>query len=304
MKILLISLVSLFMSLFVPLSNEQLDQKEEFMQVCNNGYNTYFVLTEEETYQYYLQVVCGEYNNEISYSILFVPSTPNEYSIKLKVSGANKYITLPSDGRGDVMIYDLVISKDAKIEVGTQNKTTFSFVINKINTSEYQLNANIIKGNNQGLPTTDIKAFTGIELTYTLSIIFFVIIIISIIIILVLYSKKQGMFDKDTIDKEFEEQHQFRDNIQNIIKEQEKTIEVEAEEVKEESVKEVYQKIQDDDDEERDISLLLKEKGFNTNYNTLLTHEKNEIMLELMKMKDFKEITEEEYKKEIIKLWM
>lgn len=302
MKVFLISILSLFMSLFVPLSDGQTDKKELFMQTCHNGYNTYYVVEEEETVQYYLQVVCGEYNNELSYSILFMSFTPNEYTMVLKTAGTNKTISLPIDARGDVEVYDLHISKDINIEIRTKNQTTFSLNITKINTNEYKLK-NLFDGNNQGLPASNIKDISGFGLTSTLSIIFSVIIIISIIIILVLYSTKKGMFDKEIVDKEFEEQHQYRDSIYTNVSQPE-SLEVEAEEIKEEPVKEVYQKTKDYDDEERDISSLLKAKGYNTNYNTLLSHEKNEIMLELMKMKEFKEITEEEYKKEIIKLWM
>lgn len=305
MKVLLISFLSLFMSMFVSLSNEQTTKKDEFIQTCNNGYKSYYVLTEEETNHYYLQIVCGEYENEVSYSLVFITSTPNEYSITMKQKGSSRTVSLPSDSRGDVVVYNLIISKDVILEIGIKGQTTFSYAINNIDLTQYQLNTNTIKGNNQGLPTTQVKAFTNSELTYILSIIFSIIIIVSIIIILVLYSTKKGKFNQETIDKEFEEQHQMRDHIQNIIKEKEQAFEVEYEEVEEEEpAKEVYQKFKDYEDEERDISLLLKEKGFNTNYNTLLTHEKNEIMLELMRMKDFKEITEEEYKKEIIKLWM
>ena len=90
MKILLISFISLFMSLFVPLSSEETNKKDEFMQLCNNGYNSYFIVTEEETFQYYLQVVCGEYNNEISYSIIFTSSTPKEYNIALKLKNTRE----------------------------------------------------------------------------------------------------------------------------------------------------------------------------------------------------------------------
>ena len=67
--------------------------------------------------------------------------------------------------------------------------------------------------------------------------------------------------------------------------------------------KEVYTKVRDYEDECRDISLILQEKGFNTNYKELSMDEKNKVMLELMRMKDFKEITSEEYRSEVIKLW-
>ena len=67
----------------------------------------------------------------------------------------------------------------------------------------------------------------------------------------------------------------------------------------------IYEKnMKYDFDEERDISELLKQKGFDTNYSSLSTDDKNKIMLELMKMKEFNEITNEEYRAEVIKLWM
>ena len=50
--------------------------------------------------------------------------------------------------------------------------------------------------------------------------------------------------------------------------------------------------------------LLLQNKGFNTNYKELSNDSKNEIMLELMKMRHLQEITDEEYRSEVIKLWM
>ena len=97
--------------------------------------------------------------------------------------------------------------------------------------------------------------------------------------------------------------------IDYISRFDEDNIEVEAEEVKfeikEEPVKEVYKKTKNYDfDEVRDISILLQNKGFNTNYKELSNDSKNEIMLELMKMRHLQEITDEEYRSEVIKLWM
>ena len=39
------------------------------------------------------------------------------------------------------------------------------------------------------------------------------------------------------------------------------------------------------------------------NYKELSMEDKNKVMLELMRMKDFKEITNDEYRSEVIKLW-
>ena len=137
-----------------------------------------------------------------------------------------------------------------------------------------------------------------------LSLIFIGIILISGGILLFLFITKKGLFNSKKRDQEFEQQHKIRDEIQSFINnlEKEETIEVE---VIDEEVKEVYEKHKFYDEEDlKDVSLLLKDKGFNVEYKTLTTEEKNKVMLELMRMKDSKEITEEEYKEEIIKLWM
>ena len=304
MKLFLISFVSIFLSLFVPL-NTNINNNETFLENCKKGYNSYHVLYIEETNQYNLQIIEGEINNEVTYSINFITSTPNEYDLVLKYQGSSKYLYPEEDSRGDVSLYNMKFSKNMNVEIKTKGTTTFSYEIKIKNIDEYNTNDNILTGDGLGLETSEVKGVLQNNLVQFLSIIFTVIIIISIIIILILYSTKKGLFNKDVVDKEFAEQHRVRDDIQSFIKEQNQTFEVEAEEIEEEKeVKEVYEKIKEYDDEERDISLLLKEKGYNTNYNTLLTHEKNEIMLELMRMKDFKEITEKEYKEEIIKLWM
>ena len=47
----------------------------------------------------------------------------------------------------------------------------------------------------------------------------------------------------------------------------------------------------------------LRDKGFNVDYPSLSEAEKNEIMLELMLLRDLKDITLEQYQQEVIKLW-
>lgn len=307
MKKLFISFLSIFLSFFAPFNISVVNQ-DVFLEKCQSGYNSYHVVNIEETDQYYLQVIEGEINGEVTYSMLFISSTPKEYTLVLKTQASTKDIFPTTDSRGDVTLYNVKFKKNITIEVRTKGITTYSFDIEIKEIEQYLLLTNVIKGDGLGLERSEINGIAQNDLTKILSIIFTIIIFISIMILLILFKTKKGFFNKDVIDKEFEEQHKTRDEINNYIKDQQNVFEVEAEEIKEDlESKQVYNKVKDEDneeDDERDISELLRAKGFNTNYNMLLTHEKNEVMLELMKMKNFKEITEEEYKKEIIKLWM
>ena len=56
-------------------------------------------------------------------------------------------------------------------------------------------------------------------------------------------------------------------------------------------------------DEIKDIKAYLRDKGFITEYNALSEEEKNNIMIELMALKDQKKISLNDYYKETLELW-
>ena len=133
-------------------------------------------------------------------------------------------------------------------------------------------------------------------------------------------TKNRGLFNKEARSEDVEKHtdliKQAQEALDAIRKEELQGEVIEDNEFEEnrlekdnnEPVKEVYKKELRYDDldeikESFDIEKYLKDKGHNIDYANLLEHEKNEIMIELMLLKNLDKITEEEYKKETVKLW-
>lgn len=312
---LLFSILSLILLTMAPMKAHVRSAEEEaFYNNCYNAYNTYATELDYETNNYSILILVGDYDSNVSYSVFFEQEEVNNYKLFITV-GDNKGYYPSTDLKGGCSVYDLKSTSVIKIEVHQENASIYYYELKPITYADYQetYKDKVIIGNNKGFKAIDDKNNESKETTplvFTLSIVFTVVIVGSIIVLLVFYSRKKGLFNQENIDKEFKDEHEMRETIKDYISRfDEDNIEVEAEEVKfevkEEPVKEVYKKTKNYDfDEVRDISLLLQNKGFNTNYKELSNDSKNEIMLELMKMRHLQEITDEEYRSEVIKLWM
>lgn len=281
--------------------------KQEFDETCHEGYEEYYVMDEYHLDTYSIKIVIGQYDQKVSHSVMFVSSNANEYQLLIQYENDSKYYEPKTNSRGDVLLYNIPCDKSVNLVVVKENVKTTSYTLTKINYSQFQENFTyLLNGEGNGLPRFEINDGTN-SLIYILSLVFSIIIVLSIIVILVMYVKKQGMFNKKTMEERFEQEHQIKQRINETIINARNNIEVEAEEIYEEQpeeVKSVYDKPKYDFDEVRDISLILQEKGFNTQYKIMNSEEKNKVMLELMRMRDFKEISDEEYRSEVIKLWM
>lgn len=317
---LIFTFLSFIILSFTPLSVER-ENYETFISNCDSYYSTYYLDQEIKKESYELYVVVSESNNEIGYSILFNPSDYKGCSLVLVNNG--KTYAPQENNYGGCSLYNLVIYEDTEIQIQKDSITTTTYDLKYLDNESYQnlYKDKYIQGKGNFIEATYLsKAKPVTELTFILSLVFAIIIVVSIVVILVLAICKKGLFNKDKFDEEFKQEHDLRDAVDSFFKNinnendnnynsynnnNNNTFEVEAEEIKEEQPKEVYTKTHSYDfDEIRDISEVLKEKGFNTNYKDLSTDDKNKVMLELMRMKEFKEITEEEYRSEVIKLWM
>ena len=276
------------------------EEVTNFNETCNNSYEYYVEYVTKDSESYYLNVKYGVYNNLTGYSIYFVSGNANEY--KLKYINKSKQSNLSNTTRGDYLIY--FASYDNNSQLGIYKDDTLTETIDLKNYSIDEFNKNYgtnVKGNNNGFPRKTISS-----LTKTLSLIFSIIILVGIIVIIILAILRKGMFSKNYRQEELLKE----ESLESEFIESGDEVEVVDESIEEnkdvdlnEPEKEVYTKVRDYEDECRDISLILQEKGFNTNYKELSMDEKNKVMLELMRMKDFKEITSEEYRSEVIKLW-
>ena len=281
--------------------------KEQFDETCQNGYEEYYVMDEQDLDAYSIKIVIGQVDEEVTHSLMFVSTNAKEYSVVIQYENSEEYYYPNPNSRGDILLYNIPCDKSVEIIVLKGDVKTTAYTLTKMNYTLFQETfTNLITGSGNGLPKYSVDD-NGNSMIYILSLVFSIIIIISIITILVVYNKKKGLFNQKTFNERFEKEHEIRNQINQTISNLRNNIEVEAEEVEdsfEQETKQVYEKPKYDFDEERDISLLLQEKGFNTDYKKMETEEKNKVMLELMRMRDYKEITIEEYRSEVIKLWM
>lgn len=288
------------------------DKAKEFNETCQEGYNTYVTYQTIDNEAYYLNIQLGEVNGNIGYSICFLSGEANKYEIKYISKGKIQEFT--KDDRGDTIVYFVQINEKVQVGIYYNDNLTKTIDLNNIVKTDYEANygSTYQSGNNQGFKESN-KYSNTTPLTFVLSIVFSVIIVISIVIIIILSITKKGWFNQEArAQNAFNASNNIvSPNEVEVIEEtredqQEEKVEPTYEDSKEsvdEEPKEVYHRTHYYDDEERDISKILQDKGFNTNYKDLSMDEKNKVMLELMRMKDFKEITNEEYRSEVIKLW-
>lgn len=281
-------LLTIILSFMISIGTLQ-EKVDNFNATCNDGYDYYFDYLEKDDNTYYLNVKVGCIGDEVSYSLCFLSEEAKDYT--LTIIQDNKTINLSFDDRGDYFIYRLVTEKSFQLGIWKENNLTDNIVIERFSNLDLLTKETIKTGNGKGLSATSIKN-NNVYMPFALAIIFSVIIIVCIIIILILSITKKGWFNKNN---RINSVTQYSSTEVEVVEE---TYEEPKNNVKYES-KEEYHFEEDD----RDISILLREKGFNTDYSNLEMTEKNQIMLELMRMKDFKEISESEYRSEVIKLW-
>ena len=118
------------------------------------------------------------------------------------------------------------------------------------------------------------------------------VIVLTGSLILIFYLKRKGIFRKDKINENVI-------NMRELLKEDTKDhietneyFKKEEKDTTEEKVEEVV-----------DIKAYLREKGYITNYASLSEEEKNRVMLELIKLKNEKRISQDRYYEETGELW-
>lgn len=305
----------LFIFLFAPLFLSSSEKADNFLKEVDNAYSKYQVYVNYSTPNYNLIVVRGECNNRLSYGIMFYSEISKNYSIKL--FGSNSEYRIKTDSRGDV--YSLAIKNpseriEVKVYLGDKEQSLpINIYLDDFSSSD--LNG-AIEGIGNG---TSFDRLTKGSLR-TIDIYMIVcagVIITCFTIILIYYFRRSGMFDKkirsegvfnfkEFIESNIEEEHHEEVPIKDIIDLEEDKYHEVVEEKQEE--KNVYNKLKDESfysDEASGFPLedYLKDKGFILDYSLIDDEEKNKIMLELIKLKDNRKITNDEYLEEVYKLW-
>ncbi len=312
-------LFSLFY-LLMPISSGVVDDKiETFNNEIKNGYECYYVVDSFSNISYSFKVVLGTYQDEVTSSFILVSENPLEFYIN--IISNNEYYTIDSDERGDYIAYALPLSKDMQILiVDEEGITRFSESIEYYNDAQEFKEKNLLLeiGENNGLTPTKLKG-TNPNLSFTVLILVFVIIIFICLVVLFLFLIfKKGLFNSEKRKQgipQYTRYYTYNNNVNNNNVNNANKPYVEAEVVDEKIVEEnvdkpknnhVYDRhgnYEEDIEIKGNIDEIFAKKGLSRNYSSMTENEKNTIMLELMHLRDNKEISQEQYQQEIIKLW-
>lgn len=315
-------ILTLFM-LILPITSPMQEAKDVFIENIDNSYESY-IKTDIQTNYIDLTIIQGVVNNKVTYGIFFFNDYSKQNTISLH-SGSSEY-KLPTNSRGDVSItaLDLEVNKVYDIIILDQHGFIQSIDTEElkiISVEEFLENENIINGNNSGTKITKLeKEGFSINLLDNLFIIGSVGIVLLCGIILLIYKKsKKGMFAEEA---KKENVFDFKEFINSTINSSE-VIDGYGEYVNENDdidepkdiidetpvindYKQVYRRYGRGDEDERsefNIESYLQSEGFITDYKAISLEEKNQIMIELMKLRDANKITQDDYLDEISKLW-
>jgi hypothetical protein len=284
----------------------------DFDEQVKNGYESYVILESYDTPEFKLKIVQGINGDEVNAGVLLFNNNPKAYIVQANLN--NRIYELPQTSRGDYMAPAIKFGDDLIISVHNGISNVYSVEVMALTIEEFNsTHENIITGENQGVKSVKLQNVEN-KLTDmgTIALVFTGIIIATGLIILVFYLKKKGVFsEKARKENVFDFQRYANEHMARqkdyVLDDSDYAInDVNVNRNPEPSeVKPVYERQRYYEEEYTvvDVEQILKDKGYNTDYESALEIEKNEIMLELMKMRDYKEITPEQYREETIKLW-
>lgn len=278
----------------------------------DQGYTSYTIIDEYENTYFRIKIIQGIESNRVLFGVVLFNAQARSHEMQVVID--NQAYMIPKNTRGDYYAPAIQAKGDVEIQVVDEiGNIRYRKEIVLLSEDDFtSAHSNILTGQSQGIALTSLRRYTNISGLTLLAIIFGTITIISLGIIILMVILKRGIFHPD---RQLNEVFQYRDFITSLEKEEQQrdvveqnNIQKKEEEKEETKIINLYPYMREYDDEDdyegqMDITKYLREKGYNTNYKQATVEEKNDIMLELMKMRDFHDITEEQYKKEVIKLW-
>lgn len=292
----------------------------EFDAQVETAYNEY-IEVQTENPNYTIKLVTGVFDNQVRYGVFFTSEIAKEYH--LKVFYKNRLYQLPETNRGDVNVVAIdfeegeifsieIYDKQGHYQYGNEEFKNIK-VIAKEEFTNYE---NLLIGNGMGSSITRLKSANNIKVkTIFIGVLVFILLVCGIIIF-IYYKKKRGLFNPDL---KKENVFNFKEFLNSEIPtETDDYIDVEVLESETDDQAMTKEDNQDENgfiqnnyiwshyEEERsnfNIKSYLKDLGYITNYQLASEEEKNQIMLELMKLRDQRKITQDDYLEEISELW-
>lgn len=309
-----------FLSLAILASSRGEEVFQEFDEKIKEAYSEY-VLEEhyDENYPYGIKLVIGNLGGKIRYGFCFYSDDPNAYYVRVYYK--DKLYAVESNSRGDVQAVALDLPEGSTFallifdSVHDEEMPLPKFKNLKImSKTEFEQLENKFQGMSKGAALTRLKPEFKLAPDFWFYMFAVSIILVCGLVIFIFYKRRQGLFNKEIRSQNV---FNFREFLSSSFEfPQEATDEYEEAEYE---VMEEYEEEEQAEQEPRfgaypwaryeeeksgfNIGEYLRDKGYVTDYNFLSESEKNQIMLELMRLKDEKTITHDEYLEEIMKLW-
>jgi hypothetical protein len=287
---------------------------DNFDDDVNQAYSEYQIYDEYSNSQYAIKTVYGLVNGEVRYGVCFFSMQAQDYYLVVEYQEETYY--LPKNSRGDINAVAIsfktgetftlrVFNQDGHLQPSSHFINIE--VISKIN---FENLSNNIAGLNQGIKTTKLQLTDAMS---ALAIFYFSMIGVfgvCVLVIIIFYWRKKGFFDPEAL-------HDIKEPLFKIIQEDiESVIEQETEstprsisdfDLLASTQKHTFENSHYGRDEEEysgfDIQEHLRNLGFILDYSLQDETSKNNITIELIKLRNQKQITQDDYLEEMAKLW-
>jgi len=312
-----------FLSLVLLAGSHREEVFQDFEEKVNEAYSEY-VFEEYVNQRFGIKLVKGLMNGEVRYGFCFYSEEPGSHYVRLSYKG--KIYVPKADSRGDVEAVALnlregeVFSILVYDSIGNLKTPLLDFQdMTVMSKQEFeQLEEAKMTGRGNGAELTSLRAEFKLSFDAWFLIGAGAVILICALIVFIFFKKRKGLFDKEIRSenvfnfKEFlsstfsfpaDEQETEEDEYDGREEDEEEAEEKEEEPDRRPRIEEYPWSRREDEESGFNIAGYLREKGFITDYNVLSESEKNQIMLELMRLRDEKKITKDEYLEEIMKLW-
>lgn len=310
----MIKLMILLMLNIIPLSInlENLNvstYEESFINQVDNDYEYYEQFDEYSNSEYSLLVFKGIFNNKPSYAVKLSMDNPKAYYVLLEANDASYKVPFDDDGNSTAIAIESVYNIHLSIYNKDDKKEDYNVNLGRFVKDQFDL-TNASTGKGEGKEFTSLTAYIPkVSFFDTFIIVLSSVIVISLVLLLFLFIKKKGMFNKnkraegivsikeilrqetnDIVDNDYLKDFTYNKDTDNDVKLDDNIC------LENELNKENSEKI-------KDIKAYLNDKGYITDYSVLSEEEKNNIMIELMKLKEKGMISLDDYYEESAELW-
>ena len=313
----MIKLMILLMLNIIPLSinleNINVSTFEEsFINQVDNDYEYYEQFDEYSNSEYSLIVFKGIFNNKPSYAVKLSMDNPKAYYVLLEANDASYKVPFDDYGNSTAIAIESVYNIHLSIYNKDDKKEDYNVNLGRFVKDQFDL-TNASTGKGEGKEFTSLTAYIPkVSFFDTFIIVLSSVIVISLVLLLFLFIKKKGMFNKEKRTEGIVSIKEIlRKETNDIVdtdylKDYNPNTTIYENAVFDETVDnkvEVDSRIITIEDQIKDIKAYLQDLGYVTEYSALSEDEKNNIMIELMKLKEQGKISLDDYYEESAELW-